>query len=193
MDDDGGIIDLTHSDGEMDGGGGGGAFSRRASLPAPRAHKRRRRWSAPPASRAVDVIDLRFEEDARVGGGGSGSVREAFACSICFCDTPPADGFRLFCGHAFCRDCLRGHIGAQVGDGLPDDGGVRCPELGCRAPLTGADVAACTDAATAARFERLALDKVVLKNPESMGCVRVRCSHAACCGMRALPLLASPR
>jgi hypothetical protein len=166
------IIDLTHSDGDADADAGAGARARRAFLPAPGTHKRRRRWSAP--LDADDVIDLRFDEPPSRGGGGASSrgVSAEFSCGICFCDTAPADGFRLFCSHVFCRDCLRGHIGAQVGDGLPDDGGVRCPALECRAPMTGADVAACTDAATAARFERLALDKVVLKNPECMGCAR---------------------
>ncbi len=85
-------------------------------------------------------------------------------------DCAAADGHALFCGHVYCRDCLGAHCASQVGDGLPDGGGVPCPEPKCRAPLTGADVAAVADAPTAARFEALALEQLVQKNRDSMGC-----------------------
>jgi hypothetical protein len=155
------VIDLTRVDEDAD------------AAAARRAAKRARRAGAAAAAAAVaDVIDLSREEDpAAAACGGVGAVRAPFTCGICLCDCAPAEGHALFCGHVYCRECLGGHCAAQVGDGLPSAAGVPCPEPQCRKPLSGADVAAVTDAATAARFEALALEKLVQSNRDSMGCV----------------------
>ena len=87
-------------------------------------------------------------------------------------DVAPADGRRLFCGHAFCADCLGGLVASAVAAGLGDGEGLRCPTLSCRAPLSGADVDRCApDAATAARFHALAFDRYVARSAgDGTGC-----------------------
>jgi ariadne-1 len=87
-------------------------------------------------------------------------------------DVPAAQARRLFCGHAFCCDCVAQLIASAVASGLPDAEGVRCPELSCRAPLTGADVdAGAADGATAARFHALALDRLIARSTgDGLGC-----------------------
>lgn len=161
------VIDLTRVDDDAGAAAGGGDADASA---ARRAAKRARRRAAA-ASAGAEVIDLSRDECAGAAGSGrSGRVRAPFACGICLSDCAAADGHALFCGHVYCRDCLGAHCASQVGDGLPDAGGVPCPEPKCRAPLTGADVAAVADAPTAARFEALALEQLVQKNRDSMGC-----------------------
>ena len=155
------VIDLTGDDGAH-----GDAQRRRA--------KRARRAFARAASAAAEVIDLSRDEDAAAAGGVRGGVLAHFSCAVCFCDYGPEDGHALFCGHVFCRDCLGAHCRAQVEDGLPDAAGIFCPEPQCRAPLTGADISAVADAAIAARFEALALEKLIQSNSDSMGCVPPR-------------------
>jgi hypothetical protein len=126
------------------------------------------------------VIDLSRDEEAAAPAGGSGGgaalsgVLATFSCAVCFCDYGPEEGHALFCGHVFCRDCLGAHCKTQVADGLPDAAGIFCPEPRCRAPLTGADISAVADAATAARFEELALEKLIQSNSDSLGCALLR-------------------
>ena len=154
------VIDLTRDDAAAD------------AAAARRAAKRARRSRAAAAASA-DVIDLSRDEDPAAAAGGSrhaSSVRVPFSCAICMTDCAAEEGHALFCGHIYCRECLGAHCASQVGDGLPG-AGVLCPEPSCRAPLTGADVAAVADRATAARFEALALEKLVQSNRDSMGCV----------------------
>ena len=159
------VIDLTGGD---DDTAHAAALRRRA--------KRARRARAHAVTAAAEVIDLSRDEDAAAaaagGAGGGAGVRAPFTCAVCFCDYGPEDGHALYCGHIYCRDCLGTHCKTQVGDGLPDAAGIFCPEPKCRAPLTGADVSAVADAATAARFEELALEKLIQSNSDSMGCVR---------------------
>jgi hypothetical protein len=87
-------------------------------------------------------------------------------------DVPAAQARRLFCGHAFCHECVAQLISCAVDSGLPDSEGVRCPELSCRAPLSGADVdAGAPDDATAARFHALALDRLIARSAgDGLGC-----------------------
>ena len=158
------VIDLT---GLGDDAAHAAALHRRA--------KRARRARAHAVAGATEVIDLSRDEDAAAaaaGGAGGGGVHAPFTCAVCFCDYVPAEGHALYCGHIYCIGCLRSHCKTQVADGLPDAAGIFCPEPKCRAPLTGTDVSAVADAATAARFEELALEKLIQSNSDSMGCVR---------------------
>ena len=97
----------------------------------------------------------------------------SFSCAVCLSDgVPRADGRLLFCGHTYCRACAAGLVAAAVDSGLPDAEGVRCPELSCRRPLTGADVDACApNKDTAARFHALAFDRLVARSKDDgMSC-----------------------
>ena len=144
--------------GPMSGAQAGGSPHRPA--------KRRRHELAQP-----DVIDLTRDEDEPVARAARPPA--TFTCAVCLSDVVPrAHGHRLFCGHTYCRDCLAGLVSSAVGAGLPEAEGMRCPELSCRRPLTGADVDACApDAATARRFHALALDRLVARSKDDgMGC-----------------------
>lgn len=174
------VIDLT-------GGDDAAAHAAPARPPA----KRARHYGARAAHAAAEVIDLSHDEDAAaaaggasgggglLGRGGGAGLLAPFTCAVCFCDCGPEEGHALYCGHVFCRDCLGSHCKMQVGDGLPDAAGIFCPEPRCRAPMTGADVAAVSDAATTARFEALALEKFIQSNSKSMGCDERLCRRAS--------------
>ena len=75
-----------------------------------------------------------------------------------------------------CSQCIGGTIKAAVDDFLPQ-GHVLCPDVDCRRPLTGADIDAHVDAATAALFHERALSKLVSRSAEDgLGC----CPSAGC-------------
>jgi hypothetical protein len=161
------VIDLTADDDDD-----------AAARAARRAARKRRRQSAPSHA---DVIDLSTDEPAQQrggGAGGSGAAAVPFTCSICFCDydSVAEEGQRFFaCGHVFCVGCAKGHVTAQLEQGLPDAKGILCPTLDCRTPLSLPDVSAAAGAAAARRFDELMMGKLLQQNPEHLGCATHSC------------------
>ena len=74
----------------------------------------------------------------------SSGLEETFTCQVCLCLERLDDAFKVNpCGHAFCMDCILGHISAQVTDGIVE---IQCPHVAdegthrCEVVLTDTDV-----------------------------------------------------
>ena len=124
------------------------------------------RWSADAlastlAERGVDAVFAAGGVPPPAPGGGprAGPPPAPIECGICFCPADPQDATRMACGHAFCNDCWRGHLGARLetgaGSRLPCAApkcGAACDEAAVRALLAGTPAGARYAAALAAAF-----------------------------------------
>eukprot|EP00741_Cyanophora_paradoxa_P006423 tig00001006_g6224.t1 len=70
--------------------------------------------------------------------GAAGSAAVAQECPVCLCDAEAPAYALAICGHAYCRECLRGHLQtAAASNALP----VACFAGGCGRPISLRDFA----------------------------------------------------
>jgi hypothetical protein len=125
---------------------------------------------------------------------------KTYECEICMSDVTLRDLFTIDrCFHRFCRDCVRGHIEAQIEtQSFVDSGaevGIICPGNACENILGMHEVKACVDAGTFDRYDILLRDNAVMKVRDLRWCTTPDCKNVlviskdspmlvcyACCG-----------
>jgi ariadne-1 len=70
-------------------------------------------------SSAADAAAAAGAASAAAAAPSSSRGKDAAAvtCGVCMCETPAGECSTNSCGHAFCNDCWRGHLGVQIAEG----------------------------------------------------------------------------
>jgi hypothetical protein len=159
---------------------------------------KKRKEPPPPGAVVVDLLDdddgpIAIDDDDdgddiiagfSSGAGTSGAVMpwrrpaQPCTCPVCFCDSEPDEAVSLSaCGHQFCEDCITQFVRSAIGEGKVQ---LTCPSITpsrCGAVLDPTDVKRCLpDAAAAARYERLTLERCIEATEDMGHCPTAGCS-----------------
>uniref|UniRef100_A0A146ZPL5 RBR-type E3 ubiquitin transferase n=1 Tax=Fundulus heteroclitus TaxID=8078 RepID=A0A146ZPL5_FUNHE len=100
-----------------------------------------------------------------------------FDCAVCFSTWLGAECVQLHeCGHIFCRACLGEFCKAQITEG--NVRGVTCPQVGCPATPTPAQVKSLVGEELFYRYDRLLLQSTLDRMPDIAYCPRLSCGSA---------------
>ncbi|XP_013880458.1 E3 ubiquitin-protein ligase RNF14 [Austrofundulus limnaeus] len=98
-----------------------------------------------------------------------------FACGVCYTDWLGSECVQLFeCGHVFCRACLGDFCKVRIAEG--NVRGVACPEVGCSATPTPAQVNNLVGEELFSRYDRLLLQSTLDHMSDVMYCPRSSCA-----------------
>ncbi|XP_024135234.1 E3 ubiquitin-protein ligase RNF14 [Oryzias melastigma] len=100
-----------------------------------------------------------------------------FDCGICFSAWLGSECVQLHgCGHVFCQACLREFCKVQITEGNIQ--GVTCPQAGCPATPTPAQVKTLVGEELFNHYDRLLLQFTLDRMPDLIYCPRPSCSSA---------------
>lgn len=106
-----------------------------------------------------------------------------YECEICMDDVTMKDLFTVdHCYHRFCRDCMQGHIEAQIEVQAfvekRGEIGVVCPGNGCDNVLGIHEVKSCVPSQVFERYDGLLRDSAVTKTSDMIWCATPDCGNA---------------
>ncbi|KAM6922049.1 E3 ubiquitin-protein ligase RNF14-like [Xenentodon cancila] len=100
-----------------------------------------------------------------------------FDCGVCYMGRLGSDCVQLHeCGHIFCQACLREFCQVRISEG--NIRGVTCPQEGCSATPTPAQVKSLVGEDLFSRYDRLLLQFTLDSMPDVTYCPRSWCSSA---------------